>query len=109
MKHAEEYKNRYGDVFIFTYHPEDNTIFWQVKNGTFDHCRYSWENNVKPEDNRYCMVDPSGGPYISSGMDAKFIIKSMESLRLYVDYMSLNGNDKDKILSVNIHLKQLPK
>lgn len=109
MKHTEEYRNRYGDVFVFTYQPEENIIFWQVKNGTFDYCRYGWENDVDPNDNRYNMVDPSGGPYVSSGMDAKFVIGSMKDLGLYVDYMSLNGRDLDKILSVNIHLKPQPK
>lgn len=101
----EEYKNRYGDVFLFTYDKETNTILWQVQKGSFDYCRYGWEDSVTAEDNRYNMVDPSGGPYISAGMESKFIIKDLKGK--YVDYLSLNTNDKNEILSVNIHLKPL--
>ena len=103
----EEYRNRYGDVFLFTYDKETNTILWQVQKGSFEYCRYGWENNVTADDNRYSMVDPSGGPYISSGMESKFVIKKLEGQ--YVDYMSLNTNDKKQIISVNIHLKPLNK
>lgn len=107
MKQTEEYTNRYGDVFVFTYDPETNTVLWQVKKGSFDHCRYGWDNDVSPNDNRYSMVDPSGGPYVSSGMDAKFLIKGLKGL--YVDYMSINANGKNQMISVNVHLKPQPK
>jgi len=103
----EQYRNRYGDVFLFTYDKETNTILWQVQKGSFEYCRYGWEDNVTAADNRYSMVDPSGGPYISAGMESKFIIKQLTGL--YVDYMSLNTDGKDNILSVNIHLKPLQK
>lgn len=100
---TEQYKNRYGDVFTFSYDPEKDVILWQ---GEFEYCRYGWENNVTAADNRYNMVDPSGGPYISSGMQSNFIMKVLKGK--YVDYLSLNRNEDDtKILSVNIHLKPL--
>lgn len=101
-KLTEQYTNRYRDVFTFTYDPETDKILWE---GNFEYSRYGWENDVSHEDNRYSMVDPSGGPYISSGMESKFIIPNLKGR--YVDYMSLNTNDKNEILSVNIHLKTL--
>jgi hypothetical protein len=104
QKLTEQYKNRYGDVFTFSYDPEKDLVFWQ---GNFEYCRYSWENQLNEDGNRYCMVDPSGGPYISSGMESKFIISKLEGK--YVDYMSLNKDEGGKILSVNVHLKPLKK
>lgn len=101
----EEYRNRYGDVFLFTYDKETNTILWEVQKGSFDYIRYGWENNVTAADNRYNMVDPSGGPYISSGMESKFVIKNLKGK--YVDYMSFNTDNDKKLLSINIHLKHI--
>lgn len=98
MKIMEQYENRYGDLFTFTYDPKTETILWE---GNFKYCRYGWEPNTNFEDNRYNMVDPSGGPYISSGTQSDLIVSAVKGL--YVDYMSIAGP------SVNIHLKQLPK
>lgn len=103
MKHTEQYTNRYGDVFAFTYQPETDTILWEVVKGSFDYCRYGWEKDVTLYDNRYTMVDPSGGPYISSGMESTLIPSKVRGR--YVDYMSLNLDDNKNIASINIHLK----
>lgn len=103
-KLTEQYTNRYRDVFTFTYDPETDKILWE---GNFEYSRYGWENDVNKEDNRYSMVDPSGGPYISSGMESKFIIKDLKGK--YVDYMSINPGESGEMHSVNIHLKPLKK
>ena len=103
-KLTEQYVNRYKDVFTFTYDKKNNLILWE---GDFKYCRYSWENDRSPDDNYYCMVDPSGGPYISSGMQSNFIIKEVTGF--YVDYLSIKKGGGDDIKAVNIHLKPLKK
>lgn len=104
-KLIKEMRNRYSDVFTFTYDPaiDKNLVLWE---GNFEWCRWGWENDVDPSDNVLSMVDPSGGPYISSGMEAKFVM--MPELKdMYVDYMSANKDDQGKISSFNIHLKKI--
>ena len=56
----ETYKNRYGDEYSFTLQ-DDGNVLWE---GNFKYCRYSVDNDVIK------MVDPSGGPYLASGMPA---------------------------------------
>ena len=58
-----EYKNRYGDVFTFK-QLENGNIQW---GGNFEYVRYGFKEDPKD----ITMVDPSGGPYISEGMDMK--------------------------------------
>ena len=104
-----EYRNRYGDIYIFT-KQEDGNVLWE---GEFKYCRFGFPNVYKEAYQQYRkdggdmhiedfkkevhhydnvtfehseiskkyrslvysdmdtidMVDPSGGPYISSGMD----------------------------------------
>lgn len=104
QKLTEQYVNRYKDVFTFTYDKKNNLILWE---GDFKYCRYGWENDRSHEDNYYCMVDPSGGPYISAGMQSNLIMKGVKGF--YVDYLSMNSGEGDKVPSVNIHLKPLEK
>jgi hypothetical protein len=56
-----EYVNRYGDKFTFEKN-ENGNIQWS---GDFKYTRYGFEDNPKD----VTMVDPSGGPYITLGMD----------------------------------------
>lgn len=56
-----EYVNRYGDKFTFEKN-ENGNIQWS---GKFEYVRYGFEDNPKD----ITMVDPSGGPYITIGMD----------------------------------------
>jgi len=56
----KEFINRYGDVFTFEYNEKGN-IQWS---GNFKYCRFAGNDTIT-------MVDPSGGPYISSKMDMK--------------------------------------
>lgn len=55
------YTNRYGDVYTFEKN-ENGNIQWS---GDFEYCRFGFNDN--PDD--IIMVDPSGGPYITLGMD----------------------------------------
>ena len=103
-KLTEQYVNRYRDVFTFTYDKKNNLILWE---GDFKYCRYSWENHLNPEDNQYCMVDPSGGPYISAGMQSNLIMEDLKGF--YVDYLSANDDVDGELKSFNIHLKPLDK
>jgi hypothetical protein len=75
-----EYTNRYGDVYTFT-KQEDGSVLWE---GSFEHCRFGWPNIYKKAYQQYCkdvgskgghpmfidkaidMIDPSGGPYLST-------------------------------------------
>mgnify|MGYP000160600997 FL=1 len=60
-----KYTNRYNDVFTFEYNEKGN-IQWS---GNFKYCRFGFNDNP----NDITMVDPSGGPYISLGMDMKLV------------------------------------
>lgn len=103
-KLTEQYVNRYRDVFTFTYDKKNNLILWE---GDFKYCRYGWDNGVDPKDNILNMVDPSGGPYISSGMQSNLIMKKVKGF--YVDYLSFKEGGGDDIAVVNIHLKPIEK
>ena len=54
----KKYTNRYGDEFTFELNERGN-IQWS---GEFKHCRFVGNDTIT-------MIDPSGGPYISSEMD----------------------------------------
>lgn len=56
-----EYVNRYGEVFTFTQLSEKE-ILWE---GDFNYHRVGFD--IDP--NILNMVDPSGGPYIETGMN----------------------------------------
>ena len=58
-----EYVNRYGDKFTFEKN-ENGNIQWS---GNFEYVRHGFQDN--PSD--IIMVDPSGGPFITEGMDLK--------------------------------------
>lgn len=103
-KLTEQYVNRYRDVFTFTYDKKNKLILWE---GNFEYVRYGWDNGVDPKDNILNMVDPSGGPYISSGMQSNLIMKGVKGF--YVDYLSANEDSNKTTKSFNIHLKPIEK
>jgi hypothetical protein len=103
-KPTKQYVNRYKDLFTFTYDKKKNVILWE---GDFKYCRYGWDTDINSKQNILSMVDPSGGPYISSGMQSNLVIDEVEGF--YVDYLSANEDIKGKIKSFNIHLKPLNK
>jgi hypothetical protein len=59
---TETYTNRYKDEFIFT-ELENGNIQWD---GDFTFSRYAYVSTSA--DSSIDMVDPSGGPYMASGM-----------------------------------------
>ena len=90
---TEKYTNRYGDKFLYTLQ-EDGNIMWT---GKFEHCRIGMPNDyskaweyfnevygglsfedfkedpdvvplITSKTDEISMVDPSGGPYLTSGM-----------------------------------------
>ena len=60
---AYKHRNRYGDIHTFT-PTEDGNILWE---GNFEYSRYGWTDSFDAIN----MVDPSGGPYITKGVDMK--------------------------------------
>ena len=82
-----EYKfiNRYSNEILFI--KEGDTF--EMKGG--DYYRYLY--NVDDEGNflNYNAIDPSGGPYISVGMDMEYIDKDLKGLVIE----SIERNDEE--------------
>lgn len=85
-----EYKfiNRYGNEILFI--KEGDTF--EMKGG--DYYRYLF--NVDKEGNflNYDAIDPSGGPYISVGMDMKYIHEDLKGLVIESIERTKEGEDK---------------
>ncbi len=85
-----EYKfiNRYGNEILFI--KEGNTF--EMKGG--DYYRYLF--NVDKEGNflNYDAIDPSGGPYISVGMDMEYIHEDLKGLVIESIERTKEGEDK---------------
>jgi len=65
----EIYTNRYGNEFTFTEDPDGN-VLWE---GDFEYIRTSLN-----EDKGITMIDPSGGPYLCSGMESTIFHSEIE-------------------------------
>ena len=102
MELTETYVNRYRDTFVFTYQEKKNSILWE---GSFEYIRYGFNSDANHEDNVLNMVDPSGGPYVCTGMKSNLVMKELGGK--YVHYMSANKDSEGKITSINIHLKDI--
>lgn len=85
-----EYKfiNRYGNEILFI--REGDTF--EMKGG--DYYRYLF--NVDDEGNflNYDAIDPSGGPYISVGMDMGYIHEDLKGLVIESIERNKEGNEK---------------
>jgi hypothetical protein len=85
-----EYKfiNRYGNEILFI--KEGDTF--EMKGG--DYYRYLF--NVDNEGNflNYDAIDPSGGPYISVGMDMEYIHEDLKGLVIESIERTKEGEDK---------------
>lgn len=85
-----EYKfiNRYGNEILFI--KEGNTF--EMRGG--DYYRYLF--NVDKEGNflNYDAIDPSGGPYISVGMDMEYIHEDLKGLMIESIERTKEGEDK---------------
>lgn len=55
----ETWRNRYGDKFVFTLQ-DDGNILWE---GKFEYSRVTSKTGI------INMVDPSGGPFLTEGME----------------------------------------
>jgi hypothetical protein len=65
----ETHTNRYGNKFTFTEDPDGN-ILWE---GNFEYIRTSLNENKD-----IIMIDPPGGPYLSSGMESTIVHPEIE-------------------------------
>jgi len=89
------YKNRYGDSVEFIPLSETEIEFKVTdKDGNpSEYWRYGWVGGFTLEDNIFCMVDPSGGPYIGIGHNMGIEDKQFEGK--IVKYIS---KEKDKFI-----------
>lgn len=73
-------KNRYGDTVEFI--PlNDNEIEFKVTkpdSSPSEYWRFGWDQGYAQEDNVFCMVDPSGGPYIGKNTNMGHYDKNLE-------------------------------
>ena len=90
----QEITNRYGDVFTFEYNERGN-IQWS---GNFEFHRFRFNE----DQNDITMVDPSGGPYITEGMDMK-----MFGLKGKVIGFIRNEDGYEIVIDKNKYLQQL--
>lgn len=58
------YRNRYNDRIIFE--SVDDSIVMTIPEETADYVRVGYYNNSEDEPTNFSMVDPSGGPFIST-------------------------------------------
>lgn len=81
MKHSAKYVNRYGDFIEFHRVSE-----WKIEMLGGQYYRYAWETDEDRINHRYCMIDPSGGPYMSRGSNMGRFNKEWEGLIInYID------------------------
>jgi hypothetical protein len=89
-----EYKNRYGDLYTFTWQ-SINLIKWE---GPFKHYRFSMS-----DDERVTMVDPSGGPYIGIGAEMDRISPEFKGLTV----SAMNMEDDVVWLTCDVNFKTI--
>lgn len=65
MKQLAKYQNRYGDEYTFTVQ-DNGTVLWE---GPFDYYRTLFD----PDKNAISAIDPSGGPFISTGFPFRYL------------------------------------
>jgi len=70
-----QFINRYGDKILFM---KDRD--WEMKMIGGEYFRYGWVTDEQRDQQNYTMVDPSGGPYISSGSDMGRFDKAWKGL-----------------------------
>lgn len=80
-KNTIEYFNRYNDKITFTL-VDENTI--KMEGGKDS--RLGWKTDDQLKNKQYEMVDPSGGPYISSGDEMRYFNEDWKDM--FVDYIT---------------------
>jgi hypothetical protein len=90
MKMEYRFINRYGNEILFIREGDS----FEMKGG--DYYRYLF--NVDDEGNflNYDAIDPSGGPYVSVGMDMGYIHKDLKGL--VIESIERNKDGEEKIL-----------
>lgn len=85
-----EYKfiNRYGNEILFI--REGNSF--EMKGG--DYYRYLFNVDEKGNFSSYEAIDPSGGPYVSVGMDMEYIHEDLKGLVIESIERTKEGEDK---------------
>lgn len=85
-----EYKfiNRYGNEILFI--KEGNTF--EMKGG--DYYRYLFNVDNEGNFSSYEAIDPSGGPYVSVGMDMEYIHEDLKGLVVESIERTKEGEDK---------------
>lgn len=78
------YKNRYGDEIEFK--RESDFLFSMNGGQYYRFALFGGENNQ----NIYSMADPSGGPYVSSGLDMGRFDREWDGL--IVDYITIEND-----------------
>ena len=91
-----EYKfiNRYGNEILFIKEGDS----FEMKGGDF----YRYLINVDDEGKflNYNAIDPSGGPYISVGMDMEYIHKDLKGL--VIESIEINEKEEKIILKTKL-------
>ena len=91
-----EYKfiNRYGNEILFIKEGDS----FEMKGGDF----YRYLFNVDDEGKflNYNAIDPSGGPYISVGMDMEYIHKDLKGL--VIESIEINEKEEKIILKTKL-------
>ena len=67
----KNFNNRHNDLYTFAL-CDDGNILWK---GTFEYHRAAYDENQN-----ICMIDPSGGPCIGTGMDMGYYFPSFKGL-----------------------------
>jgi hypothetical protein len=87
-----EYKfiNRYGNEILFIKEGDS----FEMKGGNY----YRYLFNVDEEGKflNYDAIDPSGGPFISVGMDMEYIHNDLKGL--VIESIERNGEKEEKII-----------
>jgi hypothetical protein len=90
-----KFKNRYNEEIIFI--REGNSI--EMKGGNY--YRYLFTVDEEGNFKSYDAIDPSGGPFISVGMDMEYIHEDLKGLIIESIEKTKEGEDKI-ILKTNI-------
>jgi len=72
---THNYTNRYNDIISFVQSGD-----WTIRMIGGDYFRYGWKTDKQIKNKEYTMADPSGGPYIASGLDMGRFMKEWKGL-----------------------------
>lgn len=91
------YYNRYNDE-VKMEELENGDILFIVPPDVSDYIRIGWESDEDRDNLKYCMIDPSGGPYINKGCNMGIFHESWEGK--IMDYVKPRINDEGYVLVI---------